>query len=126
MPEHFDTADEAEAIAEAVRTYLDTDDDEFIANLTQDITIALNKMERQGIAIGEQRAQHSHAPALQRCRELLHRIKLRTPADGCVVCRHKDREHLPTCMAESCYCQGFVGVAEIETVRRVEVERKGE
>lgn len=34
---------------------------------------------------------------------LLKRIKNHTPADGCMVCRHKDREH----GAERCYsCEG--------------------
>jgi hypothetical protein len=44
---------------------------------------------------------------------LLKRIKNRVPADGCVVCHHKDREHLPGCLAPSCHCDTFIGIESL-------------
>ena len=58
--------------------------------------------------------------------QLVKRLKNRTPADSCVVCRHKDREHYSTgCHAHNldtdgarCGCDEFVSVDDVPFDRR--------
>lgn len=61
--------------------------------------------------------------------QLVRRFKVRTPADGCVVCHHKDREHrgdgacmapldptMPTHLMAGtllCRCDAFVPVTDV-------------
>ncbi len=52
--------------------------------------------------------------------QLVKRVKNRTPADSCVVCRHKDREHYATgCYGADlsegscCTCVEFVPIADV-------------
>jgi NTP pyrophosphatase (non-canonical NTP hydrolase) len=82
------------------------------------------EIERLTTALAEARTPSSPAsepaPGVREALRLLKSVKLQTPADGCVICRHKDREHnasfCDTCAVEGTFpvCGSFVPVADVD------------